>query len=93
MTNEFNLEIEYEEEVKEFPARLHIMPIITGKKKEVDRILYWRIFQRKHHKAMRDRKWKYLQDEKGNEYLFNLQSDSSKQNNVKDQQQSIFKNL
>jgi arylsulfatase A-like enzyme len=72
---------------------IDIMPIIMGKKKEMDRTLYWRIFQRKQHKAMRDGKWKYLQDEKGNEYLFDLLNDPSEQNNLKDQQQAIFEKL
>lgn len=72
---------------------IDIMPIIMGKKKEMDRTLYWRIFQRKQHKAMRDGKWKYLQDEKGNEFLFDLLNDPREQNNLKDQQQAIFEKL
>ena len=54
----------------------------------MDRTLYWRIFQRNQHKAMRDGKWKYFQDEKGNEYLFDLLNDPGELNNLKDQQQS-----
>ncbi len=72
---------------------IDIMPIITGKKKEADRTLYWRIFQRNRHKAMRDGKWKYMQDEKGKEYLFDLLNDPKELNNLKDQQQDIFSNL
>jgi arylsulfatase A-like enzyme len=72
---------------------IDIIPVITGKKKEADRILYWRTFQRKQQKAIRDGKWKYLQDEKGNEYLFDLQNDPGEQNNLKDQQQDTFENL
>jgi len=72
---------------------IDIMPIIMGKKKEMDRTLYWRIFQRKQHKAMRDGKWKYLQDEKGNEFLFDLLNDPREQNNLKDQQQATFEKL
>ncbi len=72
---------------------IDIMPIMLGKKKEMDRTLYWRIFQRNQHKAMRDGKWKYLQDEKGNEYLFDLSNDPGEQNNLKDQQQDIFNKL
>jgi len=37
---------------------------------------------------MRDGKWKYFQDEKGNEYLFDLLNDPGELNNLKDQQQS-----
>jgi arylsulfatase A-like enzyme len=70
-----------------------ITPIMLGKKKEVDRTLYWRIFQRNQHKAMRDGKWKYMQDEKRNEYLFDLSNDPKEQNNLKDQQPDIFTKL
>ena len=77
-----------------FPMEgIDIMPIITGKKKEVDRTLYWRIFQRNQHKAMRDGKWKYFQDEKGNEYLFDLSAVPKEENNLKDKQTDIFNKL
>jgi arylsulfatase A-like enzyme len=72
---------------------IDITPIMLGKNKEVERTLYWRIFQRNKHKAMRDGKWKYFQDEKGNEYLFDLSNDPKEQNNLKDQQKEIFINL
>jgi hypothetical protein len=42
---------------------------------------------------MRDGKWKWLQDEKGNEYLFDLDNDPSEKNNLKDQQKTIFEKL
>src|SRR5678815_458527 len=72
---------------------IDIMPFLLGKKKEIDRTLYWRIFQRKQHKAMRNGKWKYMQDEKGNEYLFDLSNDPKEENNLKEQQQEIFNKL
>lgn len=72
---------------------IDIMPVLTGKKKEVDRTLYWRIFQRIQHKAIRDGKWKWLQDEKGNEYLFDLADDPSEKNNVKEKFAEIFQRL
>ena len=72
---------------------IDIMPIMTGKKKETERTLYWRIFQRNQHKAMRDGKWKYFQDEKGNEYLFDLSVDPKEDNNLKDQQPRIFNKI
>jgi hypothetical protein len=55
--------------------------------------LYWRISQRQQHKAMRDGKWKWLQDEKGNEYLFDLEADSTENTNVKDQHKDILERL
>ena len=63
---------------------IDLKPVLTGKKKEVDRTLYWRIFQRVQHKAIREGKWKWLQDEKGNEYLFDLSDDPSEKNNLKE---------
>ncbi|HEV8284255.1 MAG TPA: sulfatase-like hydrolase/transferase [Chitinophagaceae bacterium] len=79
---------------KKFPLDgMDVMPILLGKKKEESRTLYWRIFQRKQHKAMRDGKWKYLQDEKGNEYLFDLTGDPKEENNLKDKYPAIFNKL
>lgn len=73
---------------------INLMPIITdGGKIEVDRTLYWRIFQRKNHQAMRDGKWKYLKDEKGNEYLFDLVTDPQENNDLKTQENKIFESL
>jgi len=42
---------------------------------------------------MRDGKWKYFQDEKGNEYLIDLSADPKEDNNLKDQQPRIFNKL
>ena len=72
---------------------IDIMPIVTGKKKEQDRTLYWRIFQRRQHKAMRDGKWKYMQDEKGVEYLYDLTIDPSEKNNLKEKEPTVFETL
>ncbi|MFL5810996.1 MAG: sulfatase [Flavisolibacter sp.] len=72
---------------------IDIMPIVTGKKKETDRTLYWRISQRNTHSAVRDGKWKYLKDEKGTEYLFDLIADPSEKNNLKESQPAIFEKL
>lgn len=78
----------------EFPLDgMNVMPIVLGKKKPVGRTLYWRVFQRNQNKAIRDGKWKYLQDEKGKEYLFNLESDPAEDHNVKDQHKDIFEKL
>lgn len=72
---------------------MDITKILEGRQKEADRTLYWRIFQRQQHKAMRDGKWKWLQDEKGNEYLFDLEADPTEQNNVKDQHKDVLEKL
>ena len=78
---------------KNFPLDgLNMIPILTGKEKNIDRVLYWRTFQRIKQKAVRDGDWKYLQDEKG-EYLFNLTSDPGEKNDLKAKEEIIFKRL
>lgn len=72
---------------------IDIMPAISNSNKETPRTLYWRIFQRNQHKAMRDGNWKYLQDEKGEEYLFDLVADPSEKNNLKESKPEIFTRL
>jgi hypothetical protein len=59
----------------------------------IDRTLYWRIFQRKQHKAMRWGRWKYLQDEKKNEYLFDINADPKEENNLKEKFPGVFQQL
>ena len=72
---------------------IDLMPVCLGKKKEFDRTLYWRISQRNQHKAMRDGNWKYLQDEKGHEYLFDLAKDPGEKNNLKEKEIQLFNSL
>lgn len=78
---------------KDFPLDgIDLMPILTGKQKNVDRTLYWRTFQRSKYKAIRDGKWKYLQDEKG-EYLFDLNTDQEEKNDLKLKEEKRFKKM
>ncbi|HEX6845507.1 MAG TPA: sulfatase-like hydrolase/transferase [Chitinophagaceae bacterium] len=72
---------------------INIMPVLLGKTKEIDRTLYWRIFQRKDNKAMREGKWKWLRDEKQNEYLFDIVSDPLEKNDLKDKYPAIVLRL
>jgi arylsulfatase A-like enzyme len=72
---------------------MDILPILEGKMEEVDRTLYWRIFQRQQHKAMIEGKWKWLKDEKGNEYLFDLRADPTENHNLKDQYRDVHQRL
>ena len=48
---------------------INLLPVCTGKKKMVDRIFYWRLFQDKKQKAMRLGNWKYFTNEKVNFFL------------------------
>ncbi len=70
----------------------NLIPFLTGKKNEFERIFYWRVHQRNQQKALRDGKWKYLKDEKG-EYLFNLQIDQSEKNDLKLIEPDLFQDL
>lgn len=72
---------------------IDLTPILTGKKSEIPQTLYWRIFQRVQHKALRDGKWKYIQDEKGKEYLFDLDADPSETYDRKGIEPVIFQIL
>lgn len=71
---------------------INLMPVCTGKQKEIERTFYWRTFQRTKHKALREGKWKYLEDENG-EYLFNVVTDPSEKNNLKSAHSSVFEKL
>ena len=68
---------------------IDLMPILMKKKKNVDRTLYWRVFQRNRQEAIRDGNWKYLKDENG-EYLFNLLNDQQETKDLKLNEQVIF---
>ncbi len=75
---------------KNFPLDgIDLMPVLTGKYKDIPRTLYWRTFQRSKQKAIRDGNWKYLEDEKG-EYLFDLSVDKEEKNNLKEKEKERF---
>ncbi len=79
---------------KNFPMDgINLVPVLTGKKSEVKRTLYWRIFQRTQHNAVLDGNWKWLRDEKGEEYLFDLSVDPSEKNNLKEKFPETFMQL
>lgn len=71
---------------------IDLMPVLTAKKKNIDRTFYWRTFQRKKQKAIREGYWKYLQDESG-EYLFNLLADGGEKNDIKTKNVKLFNRL
>ena len=78
---------------KNFPLDgIDLMPVLVGKSKNIDRILYWRIFQRRNQKAVRDGKWKYLKDENG-EYLFDLSVDQEEKNDLKTIEKNRFRKM
>jgi arylsulfatase A-like enzyme len=78
---------------KEFPLDgIDLLPILTSKKQNVSRELYWRVLQRKNQKAVRYGDWKFIQDENG-EYLFNIANDQAEKNNLKDTNKSIADKL
>ena len=71
---------------------IDLLPVLTGKKKEKHRTLFWRTFQRSKHKAVRYGHWKYLQDEEG-EYLFNLTTDQEEKYNLREKHPKRFERL
>jgi arylsulfatase A-like enzyme len=78
---------------KDFPLDgIDLMPVLTGKKKNINRTLYWRISQRSRSNAIRDGKWKYLQDEKG-QYLFDLSADQEEKNDLKTKEEKRFEKM
>ena len=72
---------------------MDLSQVLTGEQNETDRILYWRISQRRESKAVRDGKWKWLEDEKGNEYLFDLASDPGETKDMKNNFPEMFGKL
>jgi arylsulfatase A-like enzyme len=78
---------------KDFPLDgINLVPILTLKKQNIKRELYWRVTQRKNQKAVRYGDWKLIQDEKG-EYLFNIAKDQEEKNNLKDTNTDIASKL
>jgi arylsulfatase A-like enzyme len=78
---------------KDFPLDgIDLQPILTSKKQNIERELYWRITQRKNEKAIRYGDWKFIQDAKG-EYLFNIATDQAEKNNLKDSNKDIADKL
>ncbi len=78
----------------DFPSDgMDLSKVLLNQQKVKDRTLYWRIYQRIDHKAMRDGKWKYLRDEKGNEYLFDLSIDPTEKNDLHEKEEVVFRKL
>lgn len=71
---------------------INLMPVLTGKIKNIDRTFYWRTFQRLKQKAIREGDWKYLQDGAG-EHLFNLVTDPAEETDLKEKEKDIFERL
>lgn len=78
---------------RDFPLDgIDLLPILTSKKTNIERELYWRITQRKNEKAVRYGDWKFIQDTKG-EYLFNIATDQAEKNNLIDNNKDIADKL
>jgi arylsulfatase A-like enzyme len=78
---------------KEFPLDgINLLPILTSEKQNIERELYWRVFQRKNQKAVRYGDWKFIQDENG-EHLFNIANDQAEKNDLKDTNKAMAEKL
>ncbi|MEO6252628.1 MAG: sulfatase-like hydrolase/transferase [Ferruginibacter sp.] len=71
---------------------INLLPFCTGKKKTIERTFYWRLFQSTKQKAIRQGKWKWLQNEKG-EYLFNLVDDPAEKHDLRSTDRALFEKL
>ncbi len=72
---------------------INLIPILLKKSREEERTIYWRVSQRSNQKAVRNGNFKFLKDENGEEYLFDLYNDPAELNNLKELQTKIFKQL
>ena len=74
------------------PDGINLLPLITKKTNTIPRTFYWRATQRVKQYALREGKWKYLKDEKG-EYLFDLDADPGEKTNLKEKEKTVFDEL
>ncbi|MEQ1678291.1 MAG: sulfatase-like hydrolase/transferase [Chitinophagaceae bacterium] len=74
------------------PDGINLLPVLTGKKKIIERTFYWRLSQEFKYKAIRDGNWKYLQTA-NEEFLFNLVDDPGEKNDLKAVHPSILESL
>jgi len=75
---------------RDFPLDgINLLPVLTGEKVPEDRTLYWRTFQRRNQKAIREGNWKYLLDDK-EEYLFDLAADPGEKKDIKASHPDVF---
>jgi arylsulfatase A-like enzyme len=73
---------------------IDLLPVLTGRQsRTIDRTLYWRLGQRISQKAIRKGDWKYLRDEKGAEYLFDLSVDQQEKNNLRDKKPEVLSDM
>ena len=71
---------------------IDMMPVCKDADKVIDRTFYWKRYHANKQKAMREGKWKYLKDEKG-EYLFDLDNDQAEKNDLKEAHKDVFERL
>ena len=74
------------------PDGIDLLPILTGKKKNADRLIYWRLFQEGYQKAARDGRWKYISYKKG-DFLFDLDTDPGEKVDLKEKYPEKFNQL
>ncbi len=71
---------------------MNLLLVLEGSTDKLERILYWRITNRERWDAYRSGDWKYLKTP-DKEYLFNIASDISETNDLKESQPQIFERL
>jgi arylsulfatase A-like enzyme len=70
----------------------NLMPLFMGQQPGHDRTFYWRTFQRRDQKAIRDGNWKWIKEPKG-EFLFDLSKDPGEKNDLKEKEPAKFEAL
>lgn len=63
------------------PDGISMLPSFTGNRINIPRTFFWRLSQRTNQKAVLDKQWKWIADEK-NEYLYDLSVDEGEKNNI-----------
>ena len=75
---------------------IDLLPILSGQRPPHDRTLFWRrVDQRevKTHRAVRDGRWKYIDEPNGREYLYDLDKDVGEENNLAAAEPALAKML
>lgn len=71
---------------------MNLLPLCMERVKPIERVFFWRTFQRYNQKAALLGKWKYLKDDTG-EYLFNIKEDPSEKNDLKSKEPGMLLSL
>jgi arylsulfatase A-like enzyme len=76
------------------PDGIDLLPFLTGERPETERTFYWRIDRtNRQQRAIRQGKWKYVNDGNTMDLLFDLSADSGERRNLGYQHPDVLKTL